>query len=83
MGFRLLPIAMTMTDLERPFTSLTYVAFPGLAVWEWIKTVTDPYYQRQKDSNGLWISLITDRGHDVLRRQISRKWYKIELYIQW
>ena len=23
------------------------------------------------------------QGHDIIQRQITRKWYKIELYLQW
>jgi len=23
------------------------------------------------------------QGHNIIKRQITRKWYKIELYLQW
>jgi len=64
-------------------------------VQKWIKI--DPYYQLQKDNPSPEISamcrtcinlrsewpLTLISGHNILQRQISRKWYKMEIYLQW
>jgi len=36
-------------------------------------------------SNGAISNDLSDRcqGHNILQRQITRKWYKTELYLQW
>jgi len=30
-----------------------------------------------------WVTEPRFQGHDIVQRQIIRKWYKIELYLQW
>ena len=38
--------------------------------------ITDLYSAfRSEDTEAL--------GHDIIQRQITRKWYKIEIYLQW
>jgi len=49
-----------------------------------------PYYQHKKTLPGLFVDLsdvqtitYVIQGNDILQRQISRKRYNIQLYLQW
>ena len=79
---------MTWNDFEAPPYAIQL--FSGGSGVEVNQNRVDRQYQRQKDSHEFVdfsdlqiVHKFPRQGHDILQRQLSRKWSKIELYLEW
>jgi len=71
----------------RQHLTLGLCSFYGACCEKRMKIEHHMYYQQQRIVPGLWILVmyksVRSQGHNILERQISRKWYKIELMVDW